>query len=153
MLPKVNFLARLTRDTELLYAQNGTAICKLGLACSEKYGEKETQLFIDAVAFGKTGEMLNKVQKGHRIFISGKIQTDQWQDNQGQKKSKISLVIESFEFVEKKSNNGQTNQAPQQGGYTQNQQQYTNNNQARGGYQAPSHTLPEMDELSQEIPF
>lgn len=145
MLPKINFLARTTRDTELLYAQNGTAICKVGLACSEKYGEKETQLFIDAVSFGKTAEMLNNIQKGQRVFVCGKIQTDSWQDQQGQKKSKISLVIESFEFIEKKEGGNQSN--------------YQQENENKGGYnarhQAPKSTGYEIPDIidEDEIPF
>lgn len=102
MLPKISFLARTTRDCESIFVPSGTQITKLGLACSEKYGDKETQLFIDAVAFGKTGEFIANVQKGQRVFVSGKIQTESWQDQQGQKRSKISMVIENFEYVEKR---------------------------------------------------
>ena len=146
MLPKISFLARTTRDTELIYTASGTALCKVGLACSEKYGEKETQLFIDAVAFGKTGEMINNVQKGQRVFVHGKIQTEQWQDRQGQKRSKISLVIESFEFIEKK-----------EGGISN----YSENpNSSKGSYQAQhnapksqSQDIPDIDIVEDEIPF
>ena len=74
-LPKIQNVFRLTREPELKYAQSGTALCKVGLACSEKYKDKETQLFIDGTAFNKTAEMLNTVQKGHRVLVVGKINT------------------------------------------------------------------------------
>ena len=115
MLCKVNGLFRLTRDAELIYGNSGTAILKLGLACSEKFKEKETQLFIDAVAFGKPAEIISQYAgtKGTQIFISGKLQTEQWQNQAGEKRSKVSMIVESFEFVGK-GKETQQNTAPSQ---------------------------------------
>ena len=58
MLPKLNFMARLVRDPETQYTPNGMAVCKVTLASSEKYKERETQCFIDATAFNKTAEFI-----------------------------------------------------------------------------------------------
>ena len=113
MLPKINGLFRLTRDSELKYTQDGKAILKIGVACSEKFGDKETQLFLDATAFGKPAEILNQYAgaKGTQIFLSGKLQTDTW-EKEGVKQYKISMVVEGFDFVsgQSKSDN---QQAPQ----------------------------------------
>ena len=101
-LAKINGLFRLTRDAELINTQSGSVIAKFGLACSEKYKDKETQLFLDAVAFGKTGEIISQYagSKGSQIYLSGKLQTETWQDNAtGQNRSKVSMTIESFDFV------------------------------------------------------
>ena len=94
-LPKIQHVYRLTRDPEAKYNQSGVCICKVGLAASEKYKEQERTLFIDATAFGKTGELIaQSVKKGHRIFVFGKLQTDSWQDYQtGQNRSKISRKL------------------------------------------------------------
>lgn len=125
-LAKVNGLFRLTRDAEIVNTQSGISITKLGIACSEKYKDKETQLFLDAVAFGKTGEIISQYAgtKGTQIYLSGKLQTESWQDQQsGQKRSKTSMTIESFDFVSKprdeqqqRGNNSpvEYQQAPQQ---------------------------------------
>lgn len=116
MLPKISFLARMSRAPELSFTQNGIAVCKIGLACSEKFKEKESTLFIDATAFKTTAEMISKIGKGERVFVSGKLKTDTWQDKTtGQNRSKITLLVESFEYVEKKQ------QAGQQQGYQQKQ--------------------------------
>jgi single-strand DNA-binding protein len=125
MLPKLNFMARLAREPETQYTQSGIAICKVTLASSEKYKERETQCFIDATAFNKTAEFLANVQKGHRVHVAGKLQTEQWEKD-GQKRSKISMIIESFEYVESKQQGQQNNgyQQPQNQGY-----------QNQGGYQ------------------
>jgi len=113
-LPKLNGLFRLTRDAEIIHTQSGSTITKLGLASSEKYKDKETQLFIDAVAFGKTGEIISQYagNKGTQIFLSGKIQTESWEKD-GKKNYKTSFTIESFDFVSGQSQQPQQRQAPQ----------------------------------------
>lgn len=128
MLPKISFLARMTRDPEFKTTQSGIAICKVGLACSEKYNDKETTLFISGTAFKKTAEFISTILKGQRVFVTGKIQTDTWQDQQsGQNRSQISMVIESFEYIEKKGDNSQAVNHTQhnRGGFQSPQQQQT----------------------------
>ncbi len=137
-LAKINGLFRLTRDMELVNTQSGAIIGKLGLVCSEKYKEKENTLFLDAVCFSKTAEILNQYagSKGTQIYLSGKLQTESWTDNSGQKRSKVSMTIESFDFVSKgnqQSNNSQTNQGqPQQQNYQPQQQPQMHYQNAQG---------------------
>ena len=146
MLPKINGLFRLTRDSELKYTQDGKAILKIGVACSEKFGDKETQLFLDATAFGKPAEILSQYAgtKGTQIFLSGKLQTDMW-EKEGVKQSKISMIIESFDFVsgQSKSDN---QQAPQY-----QHTDYQPRQEAKR--EMPSGTLPIIDIYESEIPF
>ena len=101
MLAKINGVFRLTRDVELKYLNSGQAMLNLCLVCSEKFQDKETTLFIDAVAFGKPAEVINQYSgsKGSQIVLSGKLRTEKWLDNNNQNRSKISMTIESFEFV------------------------------------------------------
>lgn len=134
-LAKVTGLFRLTRDAELRYIGSGSAVLKLGLACSEKFGDKETQLFIDATAFGKSAEIINQYAgtKGTQIFLTGKLQTESWEKD-GQRQSKTTMVIEGFDFV---SNGKQERKAPEV--------VYEN--------KIPQKNLPEIDFHSEEIPF
>lgn len=124
MLAKINGLFRLTRDAELIMSQSGTAILKLGLACSEKRGDNESQLFLDATAFGKPAEIINQYAgtKGTQMFLSGKLQTESWQDKQGNNRSKTTMIIEAFEFVGGKKE-AQHNTAPQPQQYQNTQAQ------------------------------
>ena len=144
-LAKINGLFRLTRDAELRYSASGSEIVRLGLACNEKYKDKETQLFIDAVAFGKLGELISKYagSKGTQIYLSGKLQTETWQDKQsGQNISKVSMIIESMDFVSNKSYNGQANQESQQWQY-----------QPQGRPVPPAQQPNVIDVDEDEIPF
>src|SRR5262249_46635623 len=97
----------LTRDPELRYTPKGMAIAKIGLACNRKWksetGEmKEEVTFVDVDAFGKTAETISQyLKKGRPILIEGRLKYDQWEDKQsGQKKSKLGVVLENFQFLD-----------------------------------------------------
>lgn len=116
-----NFTAtgRLTRDIELKYMGSGVAISNFTLAVDRSFksanGEKETD-FINCVAFRKTAEIMgNHLNKGSLIGITGRIQTRNYQNNEGQKVYVTEVVVENFAFLESKSQ-----QQGSQGGY-QNQ--------------------------------
>lgn len=151
MLAKVNGLFRLTRDAEVRYSGSGSAIVKLGLVCSEKYQEKETTLFLDATMFGKMGEVVNQYagKKGTQIYLSGKIQTEQWQDQQGQNRSKVSMIVEGFDFVSNKFQNEQ--QAQQQ--YNRNDHQQDVPNVNAQSMQLQNMAIPEYDLPDEQVPF
>ncbi len=157
MLAKIQGVFRLTRDLELKYLQDGTAVAKLGLACSEKFKEKETQLFLEASVFGKVAEVLNQYAgvKGTQIFLTGKLKTEQWEKD-GVKNSKVVMMIEDFQFIGSKNDNKSAQpqqQAPQQ------EQQYPQNYNQNTAYreqpkQMPDrNSLPTIDIDEDEIPF
>jgi len=159
MLAKIQGLFRLTRDLELRYGSSGTPIAKLGLACSEKFKDKESKLFIDGVSFGKQAEILNTHAgtKGTQLFIVGKLHTDEWVDNNNQKRSKISMIIESFDFVGSKQDN-----QSRQSGYNDNNNDQSLVQNSRQSYQQPhqeqrqmpsSDSVPVIDIDEDEIPF
>lgn len=101
---KVMLMGNLTRDPELRVTPGGISICKFSLAISRKFkgqdgSNKEDVLFIDVDAFGKQGDVVAKYfTKGKPIFVEGRLKLDQWEAN-GEKKSKIGVVLESFQFV------------------------------------------------------
>lgn len=149
MLPKISFLARMSRDPEIKYGNSGTAFAKVGLVCSEKYGEKETTLFIDGTAFKKTAEMICNIPKGQRVYVTGKICTESWQDAQsGQNRSKIAMIIEGFEFVEPKQQ-GQ----PQNNGLQNQNQGFQQQNQGGGFQQQPQSNGFQENQHGSNIPF
>lgn len=153
MLAKINGLFRLTRDVEIMYTQSGVSIAKFGLACSEKYKDKETQLFLDAVAFGKAGEILAQYAgtKGTQIMLSGKLQTESWVDQNQQKRSKVSMTIEDFDFV---SNKGTSQNQTQQQSQQQAPQQQQSYQQPQQQEQRPSsNSVPVIDIAEEDIPF
>ena len=107
---KVILMGNLTRDPELRVTANGNSICKLGLATSRVYSTKdgerrEETTFVDIDAFGKQAEVINKyMRKGRPIMVEGRLKLDQWESD-GQKRSKLSVVLENFQFLGSRDDN------------------------------------------------
>ena len=111
---KCIFIGRLTREIELKYLPSGQAVAKTGFATSKKYKDKTTgeikekTMFIDIVVWAKLAEIFHQnCKKGHKIGIVGELELDQWQDNDGNKRSKHTISVESFEFLEPKGSQSQ----------------------------------------------
>jgi single-strand DNA-binding protein len=116
---KVILAGNLTRDPELRYTPKGTAIVRLGIACNRKWksetGEmKEEVTFVDVDAFGKTAETIGQyLKKGRPILIEGRLRYDTWEDKQTkQKKSKLGVVLETFQFLDSGGGRGEGAPAP-----------------------------------------
>jgi len=158
----VQILGTITRDLELKYTASGTAILSFGIAYNEKYKKQDGSYedkahFFDVTAFGKRGETINKYfTKGARILISGSLDFQSWNDNNGQKRSKVSIKLNDFDFIDKnQSNNGQANyNQPQQPQY-QAPQQPQPRQQPQVEYQnAQGQQVPHaIDTNEGEIPF
>lgn len=102
---KVFIAGRLTRDPELRYSVSGTAIVSFGVANNHTWkGADDTSheeaCFIDVNMFGKRAEVINEhFSKGSSIFIEGRLQLNQWETKEGQKRSVIRIVANDFQFV------------------------------------------------------
>jgi len=105
---KVLLMGRLTRDVELKYTTSNMAVANIGLAVGRRYKTKEGEnreetTFLDCEAWGRTAEVMNQyLAKGRPVFVEGRLKLDQWQDKDGSKRSKLRVVIESFEFIDSK---------------------------------------------------
>jgi single-strand DNA-binding protein len=108
----------LTRDPELRYLPSNSAVVALSIAVNRKWKNQQGQpqeevSYIDCEAFGKTAETINQYfRKGQPIFIEGRLKLDQWTDKEGQKRSKLKVIAESFSFVGgKRDDQGEPRQA------------------------------------------
>ncbi|MBQ6555086.1 MAG: single-stranded DNA-binding protein [Firmicutes bacterium] len=121
---KVILMGNLTRDPEVRYTsgENPLAIARFGIAVNRRFQSRNNQNnggsdvdFINCVAFGRTGENIGKFfTKGRKIAISGRLQTSSWEDNNGQKRTSTDVVVEDFDFCDRKgdSEGGSYNSAP-----------------------------------------
>jgi len=103
---KVYLMGNLTRDPEMRVTPKGTAICQFGLAVSRTWKDesgqpREEATFVDIEAWGKQGETISKYcTKGRPLFVEGRLRFDQWEDKtSGQKRSKLKVVLENFQFI------------------------------------------------------
>ena len=102
---KVLLLGNLTRDPQLSYTPNQTAVVDFGIATNRKWtgqdgSQREETCFVDCRAFGRTAENINKYfSKGKPIFLEGRLTFDSWTAQDGSKRSKLRVTVENFQFL------------------------------------------------------
>ncbi len=163
MYNKVILVGNLTRDIELRYTQGGMAIASSALATSRKFtqnGEKKEEVcFIDITFFARSAEIANQyLRKGSKILIEGRLNFEQWSDQNGQKRSKHSVVVETMQMLDSKAdansgsdfsqNSYQQPQNYQQQSMPNQQQAYTQNTKPM-----QNNNIPEIDIDDDIIPF
>ena len=106
---KVILVGNLTRDVEIRYLPSGLAVASTGLAVNRRFKDRdgnlqEETLFIDITIFGRTAEIANQyLKKGRRVLVEGRLRFEQWSDQLGNKRSKHSVVVESLQMMDTKS--------------------------------------------------
>ena len=159
MFNKIVLVGNLTKDIELRYTTAGAAIGNSAIAVTRKFnvnGEKcEETCFIDITFFGKQAEIANQyLGKGSKLLVEGRLKFDQWQDNNGQNRSKHTVAVENMEMLgdgQRAGNNqgGYSNQRPQQGTPKKPQQQ-----KPPESYDAPEIDIDaKYDDDDETIPF
>ena len=102
---KVLLMGNLTRDPQMSYLPSQTAVVEFGLAVNRRWtgkdGEKkEDTCFVDCRAFGKQAETINKyLNKGRMVFLEGRLTFDSWTAQDGTKRSRHRVTVESFQFL------------------------------------------------------
>lgn len=136
---KAIIAGNLTRDPELRNTPSGASVCSFSVAVNRVYrdtsGEqKEDVSFIDCSAWGKLGEMINQYAKrGTGVLVSGRLDQRSWEDkNTGQKRSRVEIVVEDFNF---------TSNANRDGGSSY-----------QGGSSSQESSTPSADEIPDDIP-
>ena len=102
---KVILLGHLTRSPELKTTQGGLSICKFGIAVNRRFSTKDGEqreevTYVDIDAFGRQAEVIAKhLSKGDPIHVEGRLKLDQWETKEGEKRSRLGVVLEGFQFV------------------------------------------------------
>ena len=109
---KVILMGNLTRDPEVRYTPNGSAVANFAIAVNRKYkqGEetKEEVSYIDIVVFGKQAENCGQyLNTGDAALIEGRLQQRRWDDKDtGAKRSKVEVAAQSVTFMPKRQSSG-----------------------------------------------
>lgn len=124
MINRVTLTGRLTKDAELKYTSSGTAVASFTIAVNRQFtnaqGEREAD-FINCVMWRKAAEnFCNFTHKGSLVGIDGRIQTRNYENDQGNRVFVTEVLAENFSLLEPKSSNQQlSNKQPQQPSNTQ----------------------------------
>ena len=112
MFNKIILIGNLTKDPELRYTPQGTAVASFRIAVNSKikqHGElKDETLFIGVVVFGKQAESAGQyLSKGRSVLVEGRLQERSWEKD-GQKHSRMEVVASSVRFLSKKTGAGES---------------------------------------------
>ena len=143
-LNKVMLIGNLTRDPEVRYTPKGTAVGDLAMALNSTYKTKDGQVkeevcYVDVVAWGRQAETAKEfLTKGSPIFVEGRLQFDQWETKEGEKRSRLRVNADRIQFLGRgKPGEGGGNSGGGGGGYRRSE----------GG--APSRSAAPTHEASQ----
>ena len=121
---KAIITGNLTRDPELRTTPNGASVCSFSVAVNRVFRDssgtqQESVSFIDCSAWGKLGEMIGQyAKKGAGVLVSGRLDQRSWEDkNTGQKRSRVEIVVEDFNFTSAASERNGNGGGNRGGGY------------------------------------
>lgn len=158
---RVNITGNLTRDPELRATQGGTQVLHLGVAVNDRRRNPQTgnwedyPNFIDCVMFGTRAEAIQRyLSKGTKVAIEGRLRYSSW-ERDGQKRSKIEVVIDEIEFMSSRQGGNSGGYGQQQGGYSAPVPQAGHQASAPQPAPAPAPvaTPPAADVYDEDIPF
>jgi single-strand DNA-binding protein len=117
-LNKVMLIGRLTRDPEVRMFSNGGKVAMFGFAVNNRRKNQQTgqwedePCFLDVEAFNrgetwKTADLVEQyLHKGNQAFIEGHLRLDQWTAQDGQKRSRLKIIVEHVQFLEPRTDGG-----------------------------------------------
>jgi single-strand DNA-binding protein len=110
---RVILMGNLTRDVELRYLANQTAVADVGLAVNDKRKNANGEwidetTFVDVTVWGRTAEIMSEyLSKGSPVLIEGRLKLDSWEGQDGQKRSKLKVVCEKMALIGGRGQGGQ----------------------------------------------
>lgn len=168
MINRAVLTGRITRDPELRYTQNGTAVVQFTLAVDRQFrnqdGEREAD-FINCVIWRKSAEnFANFTHKGSKIGVDGRIQTRSYENQQGNRVYVTEVIVDSFALLDslQDSQQGSAHQNQNnssQNGFNNNQGNYTQQqNNGSQGYQNQNNGYSNNDDqniniANDQLPF
>ena len=161
-LNKVMLIGRLTRDPEVRTFSNGGKVAKFGFAVNNSKKNMQTgqwendPVFIDVDAFnrGETGKLADRVEqslrKGHQAFIEGHLKLDQWTGQDGQKRSRLMVILDNLQYLEPRGDGGDA-----RGSYASRQpaMQRSGGEEHYDSQEAPPMDAPPPGRSDEDIPF
>ena len=150
---RVVLVGNLTRDVELRFTPQGTAVTDVSLAVNERVKRNEQWVdevnFFDITLWGRTAEIAGEyLGKGSSILIEGRLKLDRW-EQEGQKRSKIKIIGEKMQMLGAKGGGGGGGGSSSGGSNSSNSNAPQSNNQNNKPAPQPSQGPPPAD----EVPF
>jgi single-strand DNA-binding protein len=151
-LNKVLLIGNLTRDPNLRYTPNSTAVCSFGLATNRSWagadgGDKQERVeFHNIVAWSKLGEICGQLlHKGDKVFVEGRLQTREWKGEDQQSRRTTEVVIDNMILLRSSSGAG--------AGQGDDDDMSSYSDPSSNQTQAADDQVTEVEDISDDIPF
>jgi len=154
---KVILVGRLGRDPETRFTSGGQAVANFSLATDETYkdknGERQKRTeWHKIVVWGKQAEIAQQyLKKGSLVFIEGRIQSREWQDKEGQKRTSFEIVANNFRMLGGRGDSAAAGAAAGGGGGTSRSEDYDQAGHADDAFPSGGGAGPEISD--EDIPF
>ena len=111
-----------TRDCEVRYLPNGTAVLNVNVANNQGFGDKQKTLFVRVALFGKRseGQLQNYLKKGQQVFVSGELTQSEYRGNDGTTKTSLELNANIIDLVGKRNESNPPEQQKQSSSHDAN---------------------------------
>ncbi len=157
-LNKVLLIGNLTRDPNLRYTPNGTAVCSFGIATNRTWtpadgGEKQEKVeFHNIVAWSKLADICGQLlHKGDKVYVEGRLQTRDWKTDDGQERKTTEIVIDNMMLL---SSSGGSGRPSRSAGDDFAEDAGSSAPTPRSSKQAaPSDDVSEVEDIADDIPF
>lgn len=98
---RVQIMGNLTKDPELNYTKNNTALTRVGIAVNRSYKDandqwQEKATFLDVTFWGKLAEKVAQLKKGERVYIEGRLDNQEWTTKTGEKRKGLAITASDF---------------------------------------------------------
>ena len=156
-LNKVTLIGRLGQDPEIRYTQSGNAVASVNIATNDywtdKQGEKQERTeWHSLVLWGKLADLAQSyLKKGSQVYVEGRLQTRDWEDQQGQKHYKTEVVVTTMQFLDSRISESESAHAGGSSAYTDStssSSEYSTNTESN----SPD-SKQEDDYIKDDIPF
>ena len=157
MFNQLQVIGNLTKDNDLKYLPNGSAVYKNSVATSHKWKDqsgstKEEVMFMDIVIFGRSGEVANQyLRKGSKVFLQGRVVLENWVAQDGSKRSRHILRVETMKMLDSKGSESSSGYNP-----AHQPDSYSSVAESNHNYQSPgamNQNISEIDIDQDECPF
>ena len=118
---KVMLMGNLTRQPEVKTLPSGNSVCEFGLAMNRKFttrdgDEREEVTYVELSCFGRGGEVIKQYcDKGSPLFVEGRLRYDSWQNDKGEKRNRLSVIVDNFQLLPDGRGKGGSNPGPGSG--------------------------------------
>ena len=102
---KVMLMGNLTRPPEIKILPSGNSVCEFGLAINRKFttrdgDERDEVAYVELSCFGRGGEVIKQYcDKGSPLFVEGRLRYDSWQNDKGEKRNRLSVIVDNFQLL------------------------------------------------------